>query len=101
MAYVVDVAPSAIRALDRAGSAARANFRQILDLLAEDPYPSPEFPFIRPVETVGGQTIYLYYDRVFPFVIEYRVYALDIGEGGFVRVMRVLHPDDAPPEEAS
>jgi hypothetical protein len=48
--------------------------------------------------SLAGYDIYLYFDRLLPFVVEYRVFPLDSTEGGFVRVLNLVDPHDVPPE---
>ena len=92
MSYVVVSSQRATRFLDKASTSTREQFQQIAELLEDDPFPAPDFPFIQERSSPEGRTFYRYLDDLFPYALEYRVYPLDASRGGLVFVGEIVLP---------
>ena len=94
MSYVVVPSRTVTLFLDRAGTPTRSQFLQIVELLEDDPFPGAGFPAISERTALMRRPFFRYYDEVFPYFLDYRVYPLDSSVGGIVLLADIALPYD-------
>ena len=95
MIYTVDDrSPRVQRTLESASDAQRVQFDRIKRILADDPYPSDDFPLISEHVSGAGRTFYQYFDEVFPWIVQFRVFEPDNEwQSGWVWISNLVRPN--------
>ena len=98
MSFVVVQAQQVNLAVSDLSDAMRYQFRQIVSLLASNPYPSDDFSPIEARTGTDGREYYQYFDGIVPLVLQYRVYAHDaVSNEGMVWLARAIPLNELEP----
>jgi hypothetical protein len=91
VSYVVVTAPRVSLTVSRYSASHQAHFRAIVRILADNPYPSPDFAPIEERTSREGRRYFQYFDGIVPLVLQYRVYEPDVdGQSGVVWLSRAI-----------